>query len=120
LLFLFFHKRLCGPLANSRFHRPTPQQRPDSRLEAAYHRADKAIENSSISWPQPDPSAYQSAENTAAPKRNPTPPRLIGPSLLREKSRDSDLLKSPVALNLDIAPNKIVGLIFSNNGRRRI
>ncbi len=45
LLFLFFHKRLCGPLANSRFHhRPDPQHRPNSRLEAAYHRADKAIE----------------------------------------------------------------------------
>lgn len=46
LLFVFFHKRLCGPLANSRFHhQPDPQRRPDSRLEAAYHRADKAIEN---------------------------------------------------------------------------
>jgi hypothetical protein len=46
LLFLFFHKRLCGPLANSRFHRrPDPQNRPDSSLEAAYHRADKAIQN---------------------------------------------------------------------------
>jgi hypothetical protein len=46
LLFLFFHKRLCGPLANSRFHhRPDPQHRPNSRLEAAYHRADKAIQN---------------------------------------------------------------------------
>src|SRR5262249_35749877 len=46
LLFLFFHKRLCGPLANSCFHhRPDPQHRPDSRLEAAYHRADKAIEH---------------------------------------------------------------------------
>ena len=46
LLFLFFHKRLCGPLANSRFHRrPDPQNRPDSRLEVAYHRADKAIQN---------------------------------------------------------------------------
>jgi hypothetical protein len=45
LLFLFFHKRLCGPLANSRFHhQPNCQHRPDSRLEAAYHRADKAIE----------------------------------------------------------------------------
>lgn len=45
LLFLFFHKRLCGPLANSRFHhQPGPQHRPDSRLEAAYHRAGKAIE----------------------------------------------------------------------------
>src|SRR6202171_5199979 len=46
LLFLFFHQRLCGPLANSRFHhRPDPQHRPNSRLEAAYHRADKAIQN---------------------------------------------------------------------------
>jgi hypothetical protein len=45
LLFLFFHKRLCGPLANSRFHhRPDPQHRPSSRLEAAYHRADNAIQ----------------------------------------------------------------------------
>ena len=46
LLFLFFHKRLCGPLANSRFHhRPDQQSKPNSRLEAAYHKADKAIEN---------------------------------------------------------------------------
>jgi len=46
LLFLFFHKRLCGPLANSRFHhRPNSAHRPDSKLEAAYHEADKAIEN---------------------------------------------------------------------------
>jgi hypothetical protein len=45
LLFLFFHKRLCGPLANSRFHhRPDPQHQPKSRLEAAYHRADAAIQ----------------------------------------------------------------------------
>jgi hypothetical protein len=45
LLFLFFHKRLCGPLANTRFHHtPDPQHRPNSQLEAAYHRADKAIE----------------------------------------------------------------------------
>ena len=46
LLFLFFHKRLCGPLANSRFHhKPEPQNKPNSKLEAAYHKADKAIEN---------------------------------------------------------------------------
>jgi hypothetical protein len=45
LLFLFFHKRLCGPLANSRFHhQPDAEHRPDSRLEAAYHRADAAIQ----------------------------------------------------------------------------
>ncbi len=46
LLFLFFHKRLCGPLANSRFHhRPDPACRPNSKLEAAYHKADKAIQD---------------------------------------------------------------------------
>jgi hypothetical protein len=46
LLFLFFHKRLCGPLANSRFHhRPDPAHRPDSKLEAAYHKADQAIQD---------------------------------------------------------------------------
>jgi hypothetical protein len=46
LLFLFFHKRLCGPLANSLFHRqPNPAHRPDSKLEAAYYKADKAIQD---------------------------------------------------------------------------
>ena len=46
LLLLFFHKRLCGPLANSRFHhRPDPAHQPASRLEAAYHRADTAIQH---------------------------------------------------------------------------
>ena len=45
LLFLFFHKRLCGPLANSRFHhQPDPAHRPNSKLEAAYHKADAAIQ----------------------------------------------------------------------------
>jgi hypothetical protein len=44
LLLLFFHKRLCGPLANSRFHhQPDPAHRPKSKLETAYHKADKAI-----------------------------------------------------------------------------
>ena len=46
LLFLFFHKRLCGPLANSRFHHtPDPAHRPQSKLETAYHKADAAIQN---------------------------------------------------------------------------
>ena len=46
LLFLLFHKRLCGPLANSRFHhQPDPAHRPNSKLEAAYHKADAAIQN---------------------------------------------------------------------------
>jgi hypothetical protein len=45
LLFLFFHKRLCGPLANSCFHHQAdPDHRPNSKLEAAYHKADKAIQ----------------------------------------------------------------------------
>jgi hypothetical protein len=45
LLFLFFHKRLCGPLANSRFHhKPDPKHCPKSKLEVAYHKADQAIE----------------------------------------------------------------------------
>ena len=40
------NKRLSGKLANSRFHhKPDPQSRPNSQLEAAYHKADKAIEN---------------------------------------------------------------------------
>ncbi len=43
LLLLFFHKRLCGPLANSRFHhRPTASHRPNSKLEAACYNADAA------------------------------------------------------------------------------
>jgi hypothetical protein len=46
LLFLFFHKRLCGPLANSRFHHaPDPAHAPHSKLESAYYKADKAIQN---------------------------------------------------------------------------
>lgn len=45
LLFLFFHKRLCGPLANSLFHhRPNPAHPPNSKLETAFYRADKAIQ----------------------------------------------------------------------------
>ncbi|MBS1827572.1 MAG: hypothetical protein JST93_19815 [Acidobacteria bacterium] len=45
LLFLFFHKQLCGPLANSRFHhRPNEKHHPNSRIEAAYRKADAAIQ----------------------------------------------------------------------------
>jgi hypothetical protein len=46
LLFLFFHKRLWGPLAHSCFpHQPNSAHRPNSKLEAAYHKADHAIQN---------------------------------------------------------------------------
>ena len=45
LLFLFFHKRLCGPLANSLFHhQPSSKALPKIPLEAAYHKADEAIQ----------------------------------------------------------------------------
>jgi hypothetical protein len=45
LLFLFFHKQLCGPLANSRFHhKPDEKRKSDSKLEAAYYKADAAIQ----------------------------------------------------------------------------
>src|SRR5208337_2958674 len=39
LLFVLFHKRVCGPLANSLFHRPVPSPKPLSQLEAAYHKS---------------------------------------------------------------------------------
>jgi hypothetical protein len=45
LLFMFFHKRLCGPLANTCFqHRPDPDYKPKGKLETAYYKADKAIQ----------------------------------------------------------------------------
>jgi len=46
LLFILFHKQLCGPLANSLFHhQPAVAPRPDSKLESAYHKADHSIQN---------------------------------------------------------------------------
>lgn len=46
LLFVLFHQRVCGPLADSLFRRrPHPPSAPPSPLEAAYHRADAAIQN---------------------------------------------------------------------------
>jgi len=46
LIFVLFHQRLYGPLANSLFHhRPNPEFQPDSRLEAALHKADNSIRN---------------------------------------------------------------------------
>jgi hypothetical protein len=42
---MFFHKRLCGPLANTCFHhRPDPDHKPKGKLETAYYKADKAIQ----------------------------------------------------------------------------
>jgi len=46
LLFVLFHKQLCGPLANSLFHhQPAAAPRPNSKLESAFHKADHSIHN---------------------------------------------------------------------------
>jgi len=46
LLFVLFHKQLCGPLANSLFHhRPAAAPRPKSKLETAFHKADDSLAN---------------------------------------------------------------------------
>ena len=45
LLFVLFHKRVCGPLANSLFHRPPTQTAtPLSKIEAAYYKADRSLD----------------------------------------------------------------------------
>ncbi len=45
LMFILFHKRVCGPLAHSLFdHRPNEAFRPKSKVETAYYRADHAIQ----------------------------------------------------------------------------
>ena len=45
LMFILFHKRVCGPLANSLFHhRPDETLKPASKVETAYYKADRAIQ----------------------------------------------------------------------------
>jgi hypothetical protein len=45
LMFILFHQRVCGPLANSLFHhRPDEALKPASKVESAYHKADHAIQ----------------------------------------------------------------------------
>ena len=45
LMFVLFHKRVCGPLANSLFHhRPDETLKPASKIETAFHKADHAIQ----------------------------------------------------------------------------
>ncbi|HVN24116.1 MAG TPA: hypothetical protein VMT71_09090 [Syntrophorhabdales bacterium] len=45
LMFVLFHKRVCGPLANSLFHhKPTAAYSPN-KLEKAYHKADASIQH---------------------------------------------------------------------------
>ncbi|MCW5983324.1 MAG: hypothetical protein KIT09_34855 [Bryobacteraceae bacterium] len=44
-MFVLFHQRICGPLANSLFHhRPEQTAKPPAKIEAAYHKADAAIQ----------------------------------------------------------------------------
>jgi len=44
-LFILFHKRVCGPLANTLFHhRPEKTSNPPAKIEVAYHKADAAIQ----------------------------------------------------------------------------
>ena len=46
LTFVLFHKRVCGPVARSLFERkPNAQYKPNSKIEAAYYKADAAIQN---------------------------------------------------------------------------
>jgi hypothetical protein len=46
LLFILFHKQLCGPLANSLFHhQPAAVLRPNSELETAFHKADRSMQD---------------------------------------------------------------------------
>ena len=45
LLFVLFHKRVCGPLAHSLFNPPRQaQSKPATKIEAAYRKADHSIE----------------------------------------------------------------------------
>jgi len=45
LMFVLFHKRVCGPLAHSLFNRkPNPTLPVSSKLETAYRRADDSIQ----------------------------------------------------------------------------
>jgi hypothetical protein len=44
LLFVLFHKRVCGPLANSLFDRRPETTQPASKIEAAYQKADQSIQ----------------------------------------------------------------------------
>ena len=44
-MFVLFHKRVCGPLANTLFHhRPQERATPPARTEVADHKADAAIQ----------------------------------------------------------------------------
>jgi hypothetical protein len=43
LLFVLFHQRVCGPLANSLFQRRPTQTAALSKIQAAYRKADRSL-----------------------------------------------------------------------------
>ena len=44
-MFVLFHKRICGPLANTLFHHPPRRSSPPpAKIETAYYKADAAIQ----------------------------------------------------------------------------
>jgi hypothetical protein len=44
-MFVLFHQRICGPLANPLFHhKPEKTVAPPAKIETAYHKADAAIQ----------------------------------------------------------------------------
>jgi hypothetical protein len=44
-MFVLFHQRICGPLANSLFHhQPAKTAKPPAKIETAYNKADAAIQ----------------------------------------------------------------------------
>ena len=44
-MFVLFHTRVCGPLSNSLFHHlPDESQKATSKIETAYYKADRAIQ----------------------------------------------------------------------------
>jgi hypothetical protein len=44
LIFVLFHKRVCGPLAHSLFNRKPDQTLSVNKLETAYRKADDSIQ----------------------------------------------------------------------------
>jgi hypothetical protein len=44
-MFVLFHKRICGPLANSLFHQPRHTSPPPAKIETAFQKADASIQN---------------------------------------------------------------------------
>lgn len=45
-MFILFHSRVCGPVADSLFERqPNEQLKPKSNIETAYYKGDAAIQN---------------------------------------------------------------------------